>query len=200
VKDIATSGYHLLSIINDILDLAKAEANKLTLEEREIDLVQVVSESIRMCEPRAATKWNQDRAQILRRSGDRARRRQADPADPAHLVSNAVKFSHNGRLVEVSLNVSDRSVLMRVRDEGIGIPAPDVERVLRPFEQVENSPHPPAQRHGAGPSYAVKLAELHGGTLWIESQVNIGTTVTVALPRDRFIAVRQVPENLRVAI
>jgi signal transduction histidine kinase len=200
VKDIATSGYHLLSIINDILDLAKAEANKLTLEEREIDLVQVASESIRMCEPKAlqsgikiALKSCAD--QVIARADGKLILQIL-----LNLVSNAVKFSHNGRLVEVSLSVSDRSVLMRVRDEGIGIPAPDVERVLRPFEQVENSLTRQHSGTGLGLPYAVKLAELHGGTLWIESQVNIGTTVTVALPRDRFIAVRQVPENLRVAI
>ncbi|HEY5084937.1 MAG TPA: HAMP domain-containing sensor histidine kinase [Rhizomicrobium sp.] len=200
VKDIATSGYHLLAIINDILDLAKAEANKLTLEEREIDLVQVASESIRMCEPRAlqsgikiALKSCAD--QVIARADGKLILQIL-----LNLVSNAVKFSHNGRLVEVSLSVSDRSVLMRVRDEGIGIPAPDVERVLRPFEQVENSLTRQHSGTGLGLPYAVKLAELHGGTLWIESQVNIGTTVTVALPRDRFVAVRQVPENLRVAI
>jgi two-component system cell cycle sensor histidine kinase PleC len=200
VKDIATSGYHLLAIINDILDLAKAEANKLTLEDREIDLVQVASESIRMCEPKAqqggikiALKSCADQV-IVRADGKLILQ------ILLNLVSNAVKFSHNGRLVEVTLNVSDRSVLMRVRDEGIGIPAPDVERVLRPFEQVENSLTRQHSGTGLGLPYAVKLAELHGGTLWVESQVNVGTTVTVALPRDRFITVREMPENLRVAI
>jgi two-component system, cell cycle sensor histidine kinase PleC len=200
VKDISASGHHLLAIINDILDLAKAEANKLTLEEREVDLVQLAAESIRMCEPKAL----QSGVKILLRScGDQVIVR----ADGKlvlqillNLVSNAVKFSHDGRPVEVTIAISDRSVLVRVRDEGIGIPATDVERVLRPFEQVENSL---TRRHsgtGLGLPYAVKLAELHGGTLWIESQVNVGTSVTVALPRERFVAVRQSPEELRVAI
>jgi signal transduction histidine kinase len=102
--------------------------------------------------------------------------------------------------VDVSLNVSDRSVLIRVRDRGIGIPAPDVERVLRPFEQVENSLTRQHSGTGLGLPYAVKLAELHGGTLWIESQVNVGTSVTVALPRERFVGLRNVEENLRLAI
>jgi signal transduction histidine kinase len=200
VKDIASSGYHLLSIINDILDLAKAEANKLTLEEREIDLVQVASESIRMCEPKAlqngikvALKSCADQV-IVRADGKLILQ------ILLNLVSNAVKFSHDGHQVEVTLSVSDRSVLMRVRDEGIGIPAADVERVLRPFEQVENSLTRQHSGTGLGLPYAVKLAELHGGTLWIESQVNVGTSVTVALPRDRFVAVRQAPEDMRVAI
>jgi len=200
VKDIASSGHHLLSIINDILDLAKAEANKLTLEEREINLVQIVGESVRMCEPKAL----QNGIRItLKSCADQVIVR----ADPKlilqillNLVSNAVKFSHDGGHVEVSLNISDRSVLIGVKDEGIGIPAPDVERVLRPFEQVENSLTRQHSGTGLGLPYAVKLAELHGGTLWIESQVNAGTSVTVALPRERFIAFRQAPEDFRVAI
>ena len=200
VKDIASSGYHLLSIINDILDLAKAEANKLTLDEREVDLVQVAGESIRMCEPKAlqtgikiALKSCADQV-IVRADGKLILQ------ILLNLVSNAVKFSHDGRQVEVTLSVSDRSVLVRVRDEGIGIPPADVERVLRPFEQVENSLTRQHSGTGLGLPYAVKLAELHGGTLWIESQVNVGTSVTVALPRDRFVALRQNPEDMRVAI
>lgn len=201
VKDIASSGHHLLSIINDILDLAKAEANKLTLEEREIDLVQVMGESVRMCEPKAL----QGGVKItLKAPADRVIAR----ADAKlvlqimlNLVSNAVKFSHSGGEVQVDLNVSDRSVLIRVKDEGIGIPAADVERVLRPFEQVENSLTRQHSGTGLGLPYAVKLAELHGGTLWIESQENVGTAVTVALPRERFIALREAsPDDLRVAI
>ena len=200
VKDIASSGHHLLSIINDILDLAKAEANKLTMEDREIDLVQIAGESVRMCEPKAlqggiriALKTCAD--QVIVRADAKLILQIL-----LNLVSNAVKFSHDGGQVEVSLNVSDRSVLISVKDQGIGIPAPDVERVLRPFEQVENSLTRQHSGTGLGLPYAVKLAELHGGTLWIESQVNAGTAVTVALPRERFVELRETTENLRLAI
>ncbi len=200
VKDIAVSGHHLLSIINDILDLAKAEANKLTLDEREMDLVQVAGESIRMCAPKALQggirlKLRSCADQVIVRADGKLILQIL-----LNLVSNAVKFSHDCGLVDVSIDMSDRSVLVRVHDDGIGIPAADIERVLRPFEQVENSLTRQHSGTGLGLPYAVKLAELHGGTLWVESQVNVGTTVTVALPRDRFIAIRQVPDNLRVAI
>lgn len=201
VKDIASSGHHLLSIINDILDLAKAEANKLTLEEREIDLVQLAGESIRMCQPRALQS-------AIRIALDACADQVIVRADGKlilqillNLVSNAVKFSHEGGSVELRIAVSDSSVLVRVHDDGIGIPATDIERVLRPFEQVENSLTRQHSGTGLGLPYAVKLAELHGGTLWLESQINVGTTVTVALPRERFIAMRQAaPQDLRVAI
>jgi two-component system cell cycle sensor histidine kinase PleC len=203
VKDIAGSGHHLLSIINDILDLAKAEANKLTLDEREIDLVQVVAESIRMCEPKAqqngigiTTKYCAD--QVIVRADAKLMLQIL-----LNLISNAVKFSHEGGGVEVALELgSDRSLTIAVRDKGIGIPATDIERVLRPFEQVEDSRTRAHGGTGLGLPYAVKLAELHGGALWIESQVNVGTSVMVVLPRERFVALRQgVPgEALRVAV
>jgi two-component system, cell cycle sensor histidine kinase PleC len=203
VKDIAGSGHHLLSIINDILDLAKAEANKLTLDEREIDLVQVVAESIRMCEPKAqqngiaiASKFCA--GQVIVRADAKLMLQIL-----LNLVSNAVKFSHEGGAVEVAVELgSDRSLTVAVRDKGIGIPATDIERVLRPFEQVEDSRTRAHGGTGLGLPYAVKLAELHGGALWIESQVNVGTSVMVVLPRERFVALRQAApgEALRVAV
>ena len=192
VKDISNSGHHLLSIINDILDLAKAEANKLTLDEREIDLNQVVAESIRMCEPRA----QQGGITIVAKSCGQEVMVRADAKLMLqillNLISNAVKFSHEGGIVEVALEPgADRSLTIAVRDRGIGIPASDIERVLRPFEQVEDSRTRAHGGTGLGLPYAVKLAELHGGALWIESQVNVGTSVMVVLPRERFVGARQ---------
>ena len=203
VKDISGSGHHLLSIINDILDLAKAEANKLSMDEREVDLVPIVAESFRMCEPKAqqsgitlAVKSCADHV-IVRADAKLVLQ------ILLNLVSNAVKFSHEGGAVEVELLLgSDRTVTIAVRDQGIGIPASDIERVLRPFEQVENSRTRAHGGTGLGLPYAVKLAELHGGTLWIESQINVGTSVMVVLPRERFVALRQATasENLRRGI
>ena len=203
VKDILGSGHHLLAIINDILDLAKAEANKLTLEEREVNLVQVAAESLRMCEPKAqqngvtiAIKSCADEV-VVRADGKLMLQ------ILLNLVSNAVKFSHEGGDVVVELQVGpDRSVTIAVRDHGIGIPAVDIERVLRPFEQVEDSRTRAHGGTGLGLPYAMKLAELHGGALWIESQVNVGTSVMVLLPRERFVALRQAQpgEALRLAV
>ena len=203
VKDISGSGYHLLSIINDILDLAKAEANKLTLEEREVNLVQVAAESIRMCEPKA--QQNGIRIAIKSCADEVVVRADAKLMLQIllNLVSNAVKYSHEGGDVVVELQVSpDRSVTIAVRDHGIGIPAVDIERVLRPFEQVEDSRTRAHGGTGLGLPYAVKLAELHGGALWIESQVNVGTSVMVVLPRERFVALRraQAGESLKLAV
>ena len=184
IKDISNSGHHLLAIINDILDLAKAEANKLTLDERDIDLAQVARESIRMCEPKA----EQSGVTIAFRSCADEIIVHADAKLMLqvllNLVSNAVKFSHEGGSVEIEIMLNqDQSVTVAVRDQGIGIPAADIERVLRPFEQVENS-----------------RTRAHGGALWIESQVNVGTSVMMVLPRERFVATRaKTGESLKLA-
>jgi signal transduction histidine kinase len=201
-KFIRGSGNHLLAIINDILDLAKADAHKLTVDERRIDLLSIVHESIDMCTPKAqergivvTAKSHADRVPVL--------------ADPKlllqlllNLVSNAVKFSHANGQVEVSVRLaSDGSILMEVRDEGVGIEADDIARVMRPFEQVENSYSRQHGGTGLGLPLAVKLAELHGGMLWIESQINVGTTVKVVLPHQRVLtAESDAATELEVAV
>jgi signal transduction histidine kinase len=202
IKDISNSGHHLLSIINDILDLAKAEANKLTLDERDIDLAQIARESVRMCEPKAhqtgvAITFKSCADEVIVRADAKLMLQIL-----LNLVSNAVKFSHEGGSVEIEIMLNqDQSVTVAVRDQGIGIPAADIERVLRPFEQVENSRTRAHGGTGLGLPYAVKLAELHGGALWIESQVNVGTAVMVVLPRERFVAARaKVGESLKLAV
>ncbi len=202
IKDISNSGHHLLSIINDILDLAKAEANKLTLDERDTDLAQIARESVRMCELKAqqtgvAISFKSCADEVIVRADAKLMLQIL-----LNLVSNAVKFSHEGGSVEIEIMLNqDQSVTVAVRDQGIGIPAADIERVLRPFEQVENSRTRAHSGTGLGLPYAVKLAELHGGALWIESQVNVGTAVMVVLPRERFIAARaKVGESLKLAV
>jgi signal transduction histidine kinase len=107
-----------------------------------------------------------------------------------NLVSNAVKFSHIGGSVEISVTgTQDGCLAISVRDHGIGIAKEHISRVLRPFEQIETSY---ARQHGGtglGLPLVVKLAELHGGTFSIESELGEGTTATVILPGTRLIAV-----------
>jgi two-component system cell cycle sensor histidine kinase PleC len=191
VKLISGSGNHLLAVINDILDLAKAEANKLSLDEGDEDLVAIAGDAIDMCHPKAQERGINVR---LHHSNDIIVVR----SDPKlmmqlllNLVSNAVKFSHAGGQVEVSVYVvPDQSIVITVKDDGIGIEEEDIARVIRPFEQVESSY---ARQHGGtglGLPISVKLAELHGGALSIESRKGFGTTVTVTLPFQRLVAVR----------
>ena len=160
----------------------------LTIEERQCDLMLLAHQAFRTCEPKA----NERNIAISISSFAPVIMAYVDPKLILqlllNLVSNAVKFSEEGGAVFLDMGLSDGgSLTMIVRDRGIGIAPSDIARVMRPFEQVETTY---ARRHGGtglGLPLAVKLAELHGGALVIESQENVGTSVTVTLPPERFL-------------
>ena len=157
IKHISESGNHLLAIINDLLDLAKAEANKLTMEERDCDLVALARDSVRMCEFKAAE-------QDIKISIENAAPVTVANVDPKlilqlllNIVSNAVKFSHPGGQVLISFSqADDMSLVLTVRDWGIGIAEEDIARIMRPFEQVEILLCAQKRRHGSWPSLGRK--------------------------------------------
>lgn len=188
-KDIFDSGTHLLEIINDILDLSKAEAGKLDLDEDWADLGDIVQAAFRLVGPRA------ERAGI--------RLAMSAPADlPAvwaderklkqillNLVSNAVKFTLEGGQVDITMAFDARTgYVLTVEDTGIGIAPVDLQRILEPFVQVENSLTRRHQGSELGLPLAVKMTELHGGRLSITSDLGRGTRVRLTLPPDRAAA------------
>jgi len=189
VADIHESGNHLLAIINDILDLAKAEAGKLTLQEDEIDLMRVLEDATRMCRGRAATGGVElvvlAPGQPIFASVDERIMRQI----VLNLLTNAIKFTREGGRVTIGLEADpEHGIFVRVSDTGIGIAPEDIARVIRPFEQVETVLSRSHGGTGLGLPLTCKLTELHGGRLTIESQVGVGTTVTVTLPAERLRA------------
>jgi two-component system cell cycle sensor histidine kinase PleC len=200
VADINSSGLHLLAIINDILDLAKAEAGKLELREDTFDMIQCVQDCIQMCRGRAdeggvrlsldAPQWELDAF------GDERLLRQL----VLNLVSNGVKFTPPNGAVQVRLRADESAgIFVEVSDTGIGIAPEHLDRVLRPFEQVERAL---SRRHGGtglGLPFAKKIAELHGGSLWLESEVDKGTHVMVRLPPARLI-LHNYAERLRQTV
>jgi two-component system cell cycle sensor histidine kinase PleC len=188
VADINASGLHLLAIINDILDLAKAEAGKLELREDIFDIVQCLHDCVQMCRTRAdegnvTLGLATPEPDIQIRADERLVRQLV-----LNLVSNAVKFTPAGGQVLVSASANARDgILVEVVDTGVGIPNEHIERVLRPFEQVERAL---SRRHGGtglGLPFANKIAELHGGTLELKSEIDSGTHVTVRLPAHRLV-------------
>jgi two-component system cell cycle sensor histidine kinase PleC len=200
--DIHDSGSHLLAIINDILDLAKAESGKLELSEEPSDLNEIVEATLRMCshkaiEGRVELEYEGESSSLPVVVDPRLFRQVA-----LNLVSNAVKFTPFGGRVTIDLRVSPVSgVLLTVKDTGIGIDAKDIDRVLRPFEQVESAL---SRRHGGtglGLPYSKKVIEIHGGKLVLSSQVGTGTTVRVELPvsRVRPAVAPASDANLRIA-
>jgi two-component system cell cycle sensor histidine kinase PleC len=191
VVDINSSGHHLLAIINDILDLAKAEAGKLSLQEDDIDIVRVLEDAVRMCRGRAAAGgielvFPSVGSEVYACVDERITRQIV-----LNLLTNAVKFTPEGGRVTLTVEAEpDEGILIRVSDTGIGIAPEDIARVIRPFEQVENVLSRVHGGTGLGLPLTAKLTELHGGQLDIASQVGKGTTVTVHYPAERM---RQAP-------
>jgi signal transduction histidine kinase len=186
IKDVYESGQHLLAIINDILDLSKAEAGKLELSEHVVDIRQTLSAVCRLINHRVA-------------EGSLTLDVEVEPGLPPlrvddrklkqvllNLLSNAVKFTPEGGRIQVSVALDEAGQCrIAVRDTGIGIAPEDQARVFEPFSQVDSSL---SRRHpgtGLGLPLVKALMELHGGTVALESRLGEGTTVTVTLPADR---------------
>ena len=193
--DIHSSGTHLLSIINEILDLAKAEAGKLELDEQQVDIAATLAGCLRMCREQATD----NKIDISYAGGERPVRALVDERMirqiVLNLISNAIKFTPEGGRVRLELRADKKNgVTIVVTDTGVGIPPEDIDRVLRPFEQVESAL---TRRHGGtglGLPFAERLANLHGGKLTLQSALNAGTTATVQLPASRLIEIGEPPQ------
>jgi len=183
-QDIHGSGHHLLRIINDLLDLSKVEAGRLELKDTPVSIAAIFETCRRMVSDRAAAGGItlDFRPTDLEVSGDELRLEQV----LLNLVSNAVKFTPNGGHVAVSASLAlSGEVVVTVADSGIGMAAEDIPRALQPFGQIDNSLARPHGGTGLGLPLALRLVELHGGTLTIDSAPGKGTTVTVVLPAER---------------
>ncbi|MDE2228106.1 MAG: hypothetical protein KGL11_03585 [Alphaproteobacteria bacterium] len=186
--DINRSGAQLLSIINDILDFAKSDAKQLSLNEGVVDAKTLVEDSVRFVTPIANKKGVTIATKIVPNApnfrGDERRLRQI----LLNLLSNAVKFTPAEREVRVLVRVSDAGgVEFDVEDTGIGIPPDQIGRVMEPFYQVDGSLARTQEGTGLGLPIAKSLAELHGGTLRLESAVGYGTTARLTLPPERTV-------------
>jgi signal transduction histidine kinase len=185
-SDIFQSGNHLLDLINDILDLSKLEAGKLELHEEEFDLALAVRVSMHLVEPQAQKSKvqliNDIGHDLPRVRGDNRRVRQV-----LNLLSNAVKFTPEDGHVRVSAANKKGGLAIYVQDTGIGIAAAQISKVLEPFTQIDSKLSRKHEGTGLGLPIAKRLVELHGGTLTIESELNVGTTVTVNLPHRRLL-------------
>ena len=188
VELINDSGEHLLDIISDILDLSKIEAGEESIEEENIILSMLTDECSAMLKDRAAQ-------QKLSLKIDMAKQMPKLCADAIkikqvllNLMTNAVKFTPEHGTVTVIFAVNEMGAIeMKVADSGIGIPAEDIPKVTNPFEQLEEANLRSKEGTGLGLALSKRLAELHGGTLSIESEVDKGTTVTVTFPPERTV-------------
>ncbi len=179
--DILSSGQHLLALINDILDMSKIEAGKLTLRPEPLDLVEIADDVIRLVRTRAEAGGLTLAVEIPALPPVEADYR-ALKQILLNLLSNAVKFTPRGGRVEITAaERPDGRVRVSVRDTGIGIAEADLSRLAKPFEQIENQHSKTQQGTGLGLALTKSLVERHGGALDIESRSGIGTTVSFSV-------------------
>ena len=191
-KDIHGAGKHLLSLINDILDLSKAEAGKLDLQFEQVDLAEVIQESMRLVSDQAAQRNLRlalDISALPPLHIDRLRTKQI----LLNLLSNAIKFTpENGSIsVKADRDAQGRVVIL-VRDTGIGIAPEMIAMAFEPFRQIDSTLARKSEGTGLGLSLVKKLIELHGGEVALESTLKVGTTVLVAFPASRCMEAAQV--------
>ncbi len=181
--DIQASGTHLLAVITAILDISKAEAGKLEVAPVDLDPLLVIEATLPLVRDAAAAK----RIRLVTDLPPAPFTCRADPLALKqillNLLSNAVKFTPEGGTVTLQLRApAEGQVELIVRDNGIGIDAADLPRVMKPFEQAHRGYSRKSGGTGLGLPLANSLVALHGGTLRLDSTVGFGTVVTVRLP------------------
>ena len=178
--DIHKSGQFLLDVINDILDMSKIEAGRMELELTTISLPSIIDDIMRFVGPRAA-EGKVDIVLELPKTCNITADRRALKQVFINLLSNAVKFTPEGGQVKVAVTKLKDGARVTIADTGIGIPHNDIEKLGRPFEQVENQFTKSKGGSGLGLAISKSLVDLHNGSLTIASAVGSGTTVTVDL-------------------
>jgi PAS domain S-box-containing protein len=182
LEGIASSGRHLLALVNDVLDLAKIEAGKTELRLESVPIHDAIEEGLTTISPLATT-----RGVILEPTAivavpnvraDRVRLRQI----LYNLISNAVKFTDRGGRVQVRARRDDDRVSIAVMDTGVGIATRDLSRLYRSFEQLTLPSGDRPGGTGLGLALTKRLVEMHGGTIDVESELGVGTTFTVRIP------------------
>jgi two-component system, NtrC family, sensor kinase len=181
LKDIHASGQHLLSLINDILDLSKIEAGRMELELTNFDLPAAIYNALALVRERAGR-----RGIDLQQAADeglgqiRADERKIKQV-LLNLLSNAIKFTPEGGRIEVRAVPVDDSIEVSVTDTGVGIAPEDQEAIFEEFRQVGTAAKK-VEGTGLGLTLSRKFIELHGGRIWVESQVGVGSTFRFTLP------------------
>jgi signal transduction histidine kinase len=180
-RDIYSSGQHLLSLINDILDLSKIEAGRMELELTDFNLPATLDNALTLVRERAGRRGIALGMTVDDRLGEiRADERKIRQV-VLNLLSNAIKFTPEGGRIEVTARPSDGSVEVSVADTGIGIAPADQEAVFEEFRQVGRS-EKKAEGTGLGLTLCRKFIELHGGRIWVKSEVGHGSAFTFTIP------------------
>jgi signal transduction histidine kinase len=182
------AGKHLLALINDILDISKVESGDSALQEENLEVGEIVETCLTMVKNRANSSNLsvsvdiEDGMPLLR--ADERRLKQV----VINLVTNAIKFTEPGGAITVKFwYTADSGFVLQVIDTGIGIAFEDIPKALARFQQIDGALYRDQEGSGLGLPLSKMLIELHGGTLDLQSQVGVGTTVSVRLPPERAV-------------
>jgi PAS domain S-box-containing protein len=187
LSDILESGRHLLSLINDILDLSKIEAGRMELEPADFDLPTAIGNTLTLVRERAQRRGITLANVVDERLGTvRADERKVKQV-LLNLLSNALKFTPEGGRIDVRARVDDGAAQISVSDTGVGIAPDDQAAVFEEFRQV-GAAAKKVEGTGLGLAISKKIIELHGGRIWVESRPGAGSTFSFTLP-----LVRQAP-------
>ena len=184
VQDIYSSGVHLLGMINDLLDIAKIEANAMKLYKTRFNICQITNESINIIESLASMKKISVKVNYKDNNIELYADQQKYQQIMYNLLSNAIKFTDENGCIEVGIKQINRAVQIYVKDNGIGIDAKYHGKIFAKFQQVDNSYTRKQSSTGLGLTITKELIELHNGKIRIESRLNQGTTFIFELPQD----------------
>ncbi len=182
LQDILSSGQHLLSLINDILDLSKVEAGRMELALAPFHLPVALDNAVTLVKERAARHGIALTLDVDPRLGELVGDERKIKQVLLNLLSNAVKFTPEGGRITLTAVLSDGSVEISVSDTGIGIAPEDQQAIFDEFRQVGSDDTGKREGTGLGLTLAKKFVELHGGKIWVKSEVGRGSTFTFTLP------------------
>jgi signal transduction histidine kinase len=181
LRDISASGTHLLSLINDILDLSKIEAGRMELELTDFDLPTAIDNALILVRERAGRRGITLEHSVDERLGEIHGDERKVKQVLLNLLSNALKFTPEGGRVEVRAGMVDGMAEISVTDTGVGIAPEDQGAIFEEFRQVGTA-EKKAEGTGLGLTLCRKFVELHAGKIWVKSQVGVGSTFTFTIP------------------
>jgi GAF domain-containing protein len=182
LNDIYASGQHLLSLINDILDLSKIEAGRMELAPAPFHLPTALESAVTLVKERAARHGITLELDLDPRLGELVGDERKVKQVLLNLLSNAVKFTPEGGRISLRAGRRDGAVAISVTDTGIGIAPEDQAAIFEEFRQVGNDETRKQEGTGLGLTLAKKFVELHDGRMWVESELGLGSTFTFTLP------------------
>jgi signal transduction histidine kinase len=185
-QDIRASGLYLHDLINDILDLARIEAGRYELHTHPVALAALLDECLKLVQPEAMRKCLALELRVESGFGDIRADRRALKQVFLNVLSNAVKFcGEAGRVAVRVQSCADSEAEVTVSDTGAGIPADVMSELFQPFRQANSGVARKYGGTGLGLSICKKLIELHGGSIAIDSELGVGTRVSIRLPAER---------------